>query len=568
MQNPFYGLNIGNVLAVCKDYDLLRPTQFAEYVQDTLRLLPTDMFSPEEDDKLMKIKDYMISRLMSHVSSLSSDLSADTFCRFFIPYIRGRIDSFEGDVCVDLLNEMQRLMWSDADFNGKQKLEMKQTFETFCHEVDLFKKVGSSTPANILDLFDLVFTSYVKYSLIKRKQNKANKQQRQEFEEHKNQKEGRTTKTGNGSQEKPNPNNEELIVTIKSLTRRDITDSASISQMERCLSKAKQKKPPQENELIELGITLPRGHMAEGICIPYIEWYGSGESGVSEYQSGRNITIAAEREMIDVSDMIPNFYNKYKELEEASVKIGYPKISVDKLRLDSIKAEYDLAGGSAHRLTINFKSIDYFTALILRDYLTQEDNDGKLLPAGRMLYLDTLPRRGEDVPPGLIWPLCGCGVWVITTDNMIIFSRRTTVLELPSNLGYSAAGSCEYTDRLMVRNAYKELGKEANPFITAQRETIEETNIPIDHLLLTNFILVSLGVDIPRCLVQFSFMVHVDLTAKEVLGYYKAGAKSSGEQIISALPMRKDVLMFVLRNFEMEPGAVYSLIHIMEKKGL
>lgn len=153
------------------------------------------------------------------------------------------------------------------------------------------------------------------------------------------------------------------------------------------------------------------------------------------------------------------------------------------------------------------------------------------------------------------WAMVGCGAWLKTSDNMLLVSRRTRVYEEKGNIGYSSAGSC---DRRIGEN-------DADPFSIICKETKEEVGEKYAPKSLEDFLLISIGIDISRCLIQFSFFAEMNCTASEAISEFENDAQSSYEQELFAVPFEKQMINDLIKNYQMESGAIYSLHRLIQK---
>jgi hypothetical protein len=168
----------------------------------------------------------------------------------------------------------------------------------------------------------------------------------------------------------------------------------------------------------------------------------------------------------------------------------------------------------------------------------------------------------------------GCGTFVLTGDRdaegcdrpYLLLEKRWRVSEENDNLSYPSGGSCDLyvpDDRVPQTaewEALKEL--EGSPFITAARELREELNLICrpDDLQLVSF-----GIDVNRNLQQFSFVLETDHSAQHILDR-KHFAATPREGFTFFLPFERRVICDILNNYQMESGAVYSLMRLLELK--
>jgi len=166
----------------------------------------------------------------------------------------------------------------------------------------------------------------------------------------------------------------------------------------------------------------------------------------------------------------------------------------------------------------------------------------------------------------------GCGTFVLTNDcdaagrprPYLLLEKRWRVSEENDNLSYPSGGSCDLylPDDNVPQDCelLKEL--EANPFLTAARELREELNLMCSPGDLE---LVSFGIDVNRNLQQFSFVLETSQSAQRILER-KDYATTPREGLTFFLPFQRQVICDILNNYQMESGAVYSLMRLMELK--
>jgi 8-oxo-dGTP pyrophosphatase MutT (NUDIX family) len=174
----------------------------------------------------------------------------------------------------------------------------------------------------------------------------------------------------------------------------------------------------------------------------------------------------------------------------------------------------------------------------------------------------------------------GCGTFILTSDvdeqgndrPFLLMEKRWKVSEENDNLSYPSGGSCDFftpDDRIPLDA--KKIGGftleqikdfEANPFMTAAREMREELNVLVSPSELR---LISFGIDINRNLQQFSFLYESPHSAERILAR-KRFATTPREGFTFYLPFHRKMLLDVLNNYQLESGAVYSLMRLMTLK--
>jgi 8-oxo-dGTP pyrophosphatase MutT (NUDIX family) len=167
----------------------------------------------------------------------------------------------------------------------------------------------------------------------------------------------------------------------------------------------------------------------------------------------------------------------------------------------------------------------------------------------------------------------GCGTFVLTGDRdaegrdrpFLLLEKRWRVSEENDNLSYPSGGSCDLyiPDGIPQKEENEHLRElEASPFATAVRELREELNL-ICHP--EDLQLVSFGIDVNRNLQQFSFLLESSQRAQHILDR-KHFAATPREGFTFFLPFERQVICDILNNYQMESGAIYSLMRLLELK--
>lgn len=267
----------------------------------------------------------------------------------------------------------------------------------------------------------------------------------------------------------------------------------------------------------------------------------------------------------DIMEFLADDWELYiQQMVTESIRSGYAPISHPKLHIHSIEKQTIPGDEDAYHYNYTIGSIDFFRHLIFRRFLLGDsmfDGLRKKNPARMeelvMKYSRARFLLNEDSKVDPFYLMAGCGVWVISSDGYILISRRGNIQEKPGQLGYSAAGSAEYLSHCLDEDIN---ALEADPFCTIQRELYEECGllVPLEQLELISF-----GIDYERFLQQFSFCYFTEHTAKQLLNMARRST-SSHEQKMIALPFARDVVVDLVRQYAMEPGAIVSLFNIAE----
>ena len=157
------------------------------------------------------------------------------------------------------------------------------------------------------------------------------------------------------------------------------------------------------------------------------------------------------------------------------------------------------------------------------------------------------------------WAACGGGVWVVTRDGFLVLSLRTNVAEEAGKLSYSASGSY---GRYTQQNGQQQ---DNTPGLAMCKELREE--LGLESISPQDLTLISLGIDLNRCLIQFSYLLESPLTAEDILFCRQDLATTADEQLICFVPLdTPDLCWSLLEQCEFEPGAAYSLVRLLQKR--
>jgi len=287
--------------------------------------------------------------------------------------------------------------------------------------------------------------------------------------------------------------------------------------------------------------------------IPYKELFGSGRQDVQEYIEGKNLFMLYEDYSVDFTKHLPlRMLSEDLETErQQAARLGYTEHPAKLCLL------YQLEHKDSQRLHMTFGETGYlehrlYFKNLLEDTQAQEDYARVLAqPRGNNAYLNRCP-----------WALCGGGTWVITSDHFLLLSYRTNVSEEKGKLSYSA--SCSF-NRYADPSSVNKKRKDNSPASAMSEEIMEELGLPSPNK--ESLRLISQGIDIPRCVVQFSYVWHCPYTAEDVRYYRQNEALTADEHVLCFIPFdRPDLCEKLLLQCEFEPGAAASLKRLLEKE--
>lgn len=287
------------------------------------------------------------------------------------------------------------------------------------------------------------------------------------------------------------------------------------------------------------------------IRLPYKELFGSGIKGKQEFVENKTLWISYLKNCADVQSHIQfQDFDASVERERQSCLMhgGYtrhpPKLWLIKY------LEYK----NENSLALTFGSADYLQHRVYQREMELNQVERKVFQS--ILHA---PRGNNPRFYNCPWSRCGCGVWIITADHYLAVSRRsmTNVIEEKGKLSYSSSGAC---DRYLDLNGVSQNG---TPGRSMCLEIQEELGLPEPRL--DELILISLGIDIGRFLIQFSYVWNCPYTADDIRYHRRHHSTTADEQEVFFIPFQEEFCKDFLLHCEFEPGAAVSLHRLLEK---
>lgn len=286
--------------------------------------------------------------------------------------------------------------------------------------------------------------------------------------------------------------------------------------------------------------------------LPYLELFGSGER-LAEFIEDKNLIIKQEDFVADIESRVTclNYTEEVEAEKEAAKELGYSN-HPPKMYLGRMEYLEDTSEAGNGTLTLHIGSSDYLGQRVYRREMSENQEEQRKFQEllfglrGREYKLRNCP-----------WASIGGGVWIIVRDERgkeyLILSLRNPkrVAEVGGVLGYSSSGSYDRKDK--------------SPARAMAREIEEEIGIPQPGK--EELKLISLGVDTERYLIQCSYLLETQYTIDFVKNVRKCETKSGGEQTNFFVPLDGDILKEFLKHCAFEPGAAYSLMRLLQKRG-
>lgn len=286
--------------------------------------------------------------------------------------------------------------------------------------------------------------------------------------------------------------------------------------------------------------------------LPYLELFGSGKR-LAEFIEDKNLIIKQEVSVADIESRVTclNYSEEVEAERKAASKLKYVN-HPPKMYLERMEYLEDASEAGNGRLTLHIGSSDYLGQRVYRREMSKNPKEQHKFQEV-LSGLRGKEYRLHDCP----WASIGGGVWIIVRDERgkeyLILSLRNPkrVAEVGGVLGYSSSGSYDRKDK--------------SPARAMAREIEEEIGIPQPGK--EELKLISLGVDTERYLIQCSYLLETQYTIDFVQNVRKGGTESAGEQTNFFVPLDGDILKEFLRHCAFEPGAAYSLMRLIQKRG-
>lgn len=238
---------------------------------------------------------------------------------------------------------------------------------------------------------------------------------------------------------------------------------------------------------------------------------------------------------------------RIREKQRVYNKGDYLPRSEKKVRIDAILPRgVNSHSGVPSSIKLHISKLDYYDYIITNELLNDRSLDF------RATHTTRLHLAPETIGELRTTNIGGCGVFVRTQDGFLVLSFRRMVEQHPHLVSYSASGSMNWWLPSNVETL------EANPFLSAMRETHEELGISLHSDDLRLF---AVGIDLTGMFIQFSFVVDVQFSAREVLGAWKE-ATARYEQYPFAVEWKLQEIVHIVSRYAMEPSAAASLLQL------
>ena len=314
------------------------------------------------------------------------------------------------------------------------------------------------------------------------------------------------------------------------------------------------------------------GRLSDGeaeVPIPYKELFGSPEAGIEEYAEDKNLEIAYEDWTVCLKDKIADYEDRLEREYEKGAQAGYdPESSPPILCLSRMQTgERSLTGPWHAMMRMTFGQASYYEHRLYREEIQQLGSEAE------RAFLQVL-KQGRGVTDFIrhpLWGNSGGGVWILTKDNYLLVSFRNSahVLEEQGKLSYGSSGCFDrYLKR--SRNAYHGVpyspdAENGTPAKNMMHEINEEIGIPLDKIPASELVQISMGIDVARFLMQFSYFWRSPFTREDIIFYRSNEAVTAMEQQVFFIPFEKESIDRFLQTCEFEPGAAFSLMRIRQK---
>lgn len=287
--------------------------------------------------------------------------------------------------------------------------------------------------------------------------------------------------------------------------------------------------------------------------IPYTEFIGSPRKGHFELIEGKNLSCEKISIAADVKNRIvkTNYNKAEKNLIAHLASKGYEE-HPSLMWLDHLDFRLDPTDRNNCKVKLYIGTTNYIEHRIYQSEMMINDE----LMQEFVKDVDGIRANAENKLLQKPWTTCGGGCWLIVTDGntgkkyiMVSYRNPAKVDELVNTLSYSSSGSFEYDDASPAHGMMREIEEELGVIVKSSQDLV----------------LISLGVDLERYIVQFSYIYDSGLTIQEIDGGRKTLASTPGEQCIFYIDFTKEAIETFVRNCAFEPGAAYSLLNLSKK---
>jgi hypothetical protein len=295
------------------------------------------------------------------------------------------------------------------------------------------------------------------------------------------------------------------------------------------------KKPAQNKNPQGPEFQYPNLFRIGDLTLPYATIIGGWQKNINEYARGdvRSLTDPL------ASYVLPEDF-----------RVDTPKKG---RRFDPacrlLKYDCEIVRGSLpNLLTFTFSRISY------PDYLRSGEHLDDALPKepGRT-FRDKYASRLylSDFASSQLTNICGVGIFLVTRDDRIIVSQRSSNVEVYPNVwSYSASGTMDWSGQV-------------HPFAEVARECFEEIN----HKVIEDISLFAFGLDTKRLYFQFSFVEYTGLSSDEILAQAPHARDFNPEfKDIQAIPFTLEDVIPLILGRTWEPAACAGLLTLCAKE--
>jgi len=296
--------------------------------------------------------------------------------------------------------------------------------------------------------------------------------------------------------------------------------------------------------------------------IPYIPLFGSWKKGENEYHM-REVAVEFERQDFKLPEAFRD--NPLPRRFQEPVNQGADSESYSKCRFIGYHPHLRPPGFTP-KLTFVFAKTNYLDYLKSGELLdtqcpddpaiTFRDEFAPVVVGGH----STSRHFFGDLP---LTNSCGVGIFIITSDNMIIVSRESALVTVfPSVLSYTASGTMDWNRKLEPFTGFPwdndEWQEFVNPFSQAARECWEE----VGHIVNTeNVRLFGLGIDAKKLYFQFSFYERTSRSSSDIIDAAIHAVDFHVEKTqLLAVPFNLGEIVRLTKSSEWEPSAEVAIL--------
>lgn len=295
------------------------------------------------------------------------------------------------------------------------------------------------------------------------------------------------------------------------------------------------------------------------LSVSYIPLVGKGEAGVDEFGPD-DVDTRVEQELYTLPEELATLQPRAIAAHHAANALpqtvsAHPMADTDKGRLCHLQRRTYPKDPNRTQLSVEIQRLKYFDYMAANEFLDTSLGDDTI----RTRFTTRFQPHEQphiDLARLELSNIIGVGALLITADNKLVISKRSSVVAVyPNVVGFTTSGTCDWSD-------FEPSRARAGLFHTVRREAFEELG---QQVLIEDFKLFAVGIDVEQFYFQFSF-IHRTRMSVDQMDELHATAVDRAEQSLFWVDLgRPQDVVELLSTKEIEPAAEAALLLLLMK---